>query len=214
MVTSHRCRFLRRERAVVLCSPFTGMKSKPQPDLTRLLHAWGAGDAAALNELMPHVHAELHRIARLHMAGERPMHTLQASALINEAYIRLAGWEGVPWKNRCQFFAVSAQVMRRILVDHARTRDAHKRGGLANRVTLDTSVIAKAGKSKTQDVIALDDAMKRLAEVDPRKSSVVELRVFGGLEVEEVAEVLGIAAITVKRDWKLALAWLRSELED
>src|SRR5262249_56271054 len=120
------------------------MKTTLPQDVTKLLRAWSDGDAAALNELTAYVYAELHRIARLHMAGERPMHTLQASALINEAYIRLAGWNGIQWKNRCQFFAVSAQLMRRILVDHARTRDAHKRGGPANPVPLDTPVMAEA----------------------------------------------------------------------
>src|SRR5262249_58830569 len=139
------------------------MKTTLPQDVTKLLRAWSDGDAAALNELTAYVYAELHRIARLHMAGERPMNTLQASALINEAYVRLAGWEGIPWKNRCQFFAACAKLMRRVLVDHARTRNAHKRGGGANRVTLDTSVMALAGNPKTQDVIALDDAMARLA---------------------------------------------------
>jgi RNA polymerase sigma factor (TIGR02999 family) len=184
-----------------------------QGNVSQLLQDWSDGNPAALEKLMPYVHAELHRIAGRYMAGEHPMHTLQASALINEAYIRLVGWKGSRLKNRSQFFAMSAQLMRRILVDHARNRDAHKRGGAANRVTLDTAVLAHAGKQKSQDVIDLDEAIGRLAEFDPRKSKVVELRVFGGLEVEEVAEVLGIAVITVKRDWKLALAWLRQELE-
>src|SRR5262245_11127138 len=160
-------------------------------DVTQLLMAWRSGDPAALDQVIPIVHAELHRIARRYMARESQSHSLQPTALINEAYMRLIGWKGARWQNRCHFFAVSAQLMRRILVDHARTRDSRKRGGSANRVTLDSAILA--GKSKSQDLIALDEALTRLAEFDPRKSQVVELRVFGGLEVEEAAEVLQIA---------------------
>jgi RNA polymerase sigma factor (TIGR02999 family) len=180
-------------------------------DLTRLLHAWSDGDAHALEELTPRVYAELKRIARGRMAGERMGHTLQASALVNEAYIRLVDWKNVDWKNRCQFFAVAAQIMRRVLVDHARAAGSQKRGGDARQVTLDTAVLGV--QRKTIDLAALDEALERLAQFDPRKAQVVELRVFGGLEVEEVAKVIGIAEITARRDWKLALAWLRRELE-
>ena len=144
------------------------------------------------------------------MAGERAEHTLQASALINEAFIRLVDWKNVHWKNRCHFFGVGAQMMRRVLVDHARARDAEKRGGLANQVTLNTAVLGEQGKEI--DLVALDEALQRLAEFDSRKSQVVEFRVFGGLSVEETAEAMNIANITVRRDWKLALAWLRREL--
>jgi RNA polymerase sigma factor (TIGR02999 family) len=145
------------------------------------------------------------------MSGERADHTLQATAILNEAFIRLVGWRNVRWKNRSHFFAVGAQMMRRVLVDHSRAQGSEKRGGSANQVTLDTSVLG--ARRKNMDLIALDDAIERLAKFDARKSQVVELRVFGGLEVEEVAAVLNVAEITVRRDWKFALAWLRHELE-
>ncbi len=180
-------------------------------DLTVLLEAWSKGDERALAELTPRVYAELHRIARLHMVGERKGHTLQASALISEAYIRLMDWKNVQWKNRCHFFAMGANMMRRVLVDHARARDSEKRLGQATQVTLDTAVLGK--QRQDTGLVALDDALKRLAEFDPRKSQIVELRVFGGLSVEETAEAMNIANNTVRRDWKLALAWLRRELE-
>src|SRR5262249_25614888 len=146
-------------------------------DLTSLLHAWSGGDAHALEELTPRVYTELKRIARRQMAGERMGHTLQASALINEAYIRLVDWKNVDWKNRCHFFAVGAQMMRRVLVDHARAAASEKRGGDARRVTLDTAVLGVP--RNTIDLAALDEALQRLAEFDPRKAQVVELRVFG-----------------------------------
>jgi RNA polymerase sigma factor (TIGR02999 family) len=180
-------------------------------DLTQLLQAWSKGDQQALHDLTPRVYAELRRIARRYMAGERKGHTLQASALINEAFVRLVDWENVQWKNRCHFFAVGAQMMRRVLVDHARARDSDKRGGFANQVTLNTAVLGV--QRKTINLAALDEALERLAQFDRRKAQVVELRVFGGLEVLEVAEIIGVAEITVRRDWKLALAWLRRELE-
>ena len=145
------------------------------------------------------------------MAGERAEHMLQASALINEAFIRLVDWKNVQWKNRCHFFAVGAQMMRRILVDYSRAAGSEKRGGDADRVTLDTAILGD--RRKSMDLVALDQALERLAQFEPRKSRVVELRVFGGLSVEDVAEAMNVAEITVRRDWKLALAWLRRELE-
>ena len=180
-------------------------------DLTELLHAWGDGDEKALQQLTARVYQELKRIARRQMAGESVGHTLQASALVNEAYIRLVDWKNVDWKNRCHFFAVAAQMMRRVLVDHARTAAAAKRGGAAQQVTLHTALLGD--QHKVIDLSALDEALERLAQLDPRKAQVVELRVFGGLEVEEVAKVIDVAEITVRRDWKFALAWLRRELE-
>ena len=183
----------------------------PDTDLTQLLQAWSGGNEEVLVELTPRVYDELRRIARRHMAGERAGHTLQASALINEAFIRLVDWKNVQWKNRCHFFGVGAQMMRRVLVDHARARDSEKRGGQANRVTLNTAVLGEQGKDI--DLLALDEALQHLARFDSRKSQVVELRVFGGLSVEETAEAMNIANVTVRRDWKLALAWLRRELE-
>src|SRR5215510_10087474 len=180
------------------------MTSPNDDHLTELLQAWGDGDERALQALAPLVYAELHRIARRHMAGERAEHTLQASALINEAFIRLVDWKNVHWKNRCHFFGVGAQMMRRVLVDHARARDAEKRGGLANQVTLNTAVLGE--QCKEIDLVALAEALQRLAEFESSKSQVVELRVFGGLSVEETAEVMNIANVTVRRDWKLALA--------
>ena len=185
--------------------------TRAEGEVTALLRAWNKGDSLALDELMPRVYAELHRIARRYMAGERLGHSLQASALINEAYIRLVDWKNVEWKNRCHFFAVGAQMMRRVLVDHARLRQSRKRGGSANRVTLDTAVMGVPERSL--DLIVLDTALARLEHVDPRKSKVVELRVFGGLTVDEVAEVMDTSEVTIRRDWKLALAWIRRELK-
>ncbi len=186
-------------------------KTSEDSDLTQLLHAWSAGDARALDQLTPLVHAELYRIARRYMASERPDHTLQASALINEAYIRLVDWKAAHWKDRCHFFAAGAQIMRRILVDHARARYSDKRQAAAQRVTLNTALLGE--KRKSMDLVALDDALARLSDFDPRKSQVVELRIFGGLSIEETAEAMNVANITVRRDWKFALAWLRNELE-
>jgi RNA polymerase sigma-70 factor (ECF subfamily) len=145
------------------------------------------------------------------MTGERPGHMLQPTALINEAFLRLLDWKNVQWRNRCHFLAVSAGMMRRVLVDHARATASDKRGGAADQVTLDTSVLGP--RHQSMDLVALNEALEELARFDPRKSRVVELRVFGGLSVEEVAEAMNVAEITVRRDWKLGLAWLRRELE-
>ena len=182
------------------------------PDITELLKAWRANNPAALDALIPQVIDDLRKIARNRMAGERPTHTLQPTALINEVYIRLAGWKVAELQNRHHFFAVCAGLMRRILIDHARERAALKRGPASEMMTLDVSELAGA-PDKTVDVIALDTALKRLAELDARKGRVVELRVFGGLTAEETAEVLEMSVNTVQRDWSFSLAWLRRDLK-
>ncbi len=179
----------------------------PKPEeVTELLIAWRDGDRAALDRLIPLVHDELKRLAGRYMRGERPDHTLQTSALINEAYLRLVDYKNVRWQNRAHFFAVAAQAMRRVLVDHARGRNYAKRGGGARKMSLDEAANLSAGRD--EELIALDDALKGLAEKFPRKSQVVELRYFGGLSVEETAETLGVAPITVMREWNSAKAWL------
>ena len=179
-------------------------------EISRLLRAWGDGDQAALNQLTPLVYTELHQIAHRHMRRQLPGQTLQTTALVNEAYLRLVDVEGVRWQDRTHFFAVSAQIMRRILVDSARARLADKRGGSVPHVYLDDSV--DASPQSSEDLIALDDALNALEEMDPRKARVVELRFFAGLSVEQTAEALNISAPSVKRDWKLAKAWLTREL--
>ena len=178
--------------------------------VTRLLRAWGQGEDAALEELLPLVHQELRRLARRYMFGERPGHTLQTTALVNEAYLRLVNSRQVNWQNRAHFFAISAQLMRRILVDYARARGSQKRGGGVPKVTLDEELMAP--QEKGQDLVALDDALKALAHIDPRKCKVIELRFFGGLSVDETAEVLKISPDTILRDWRLAKAWLAREM--
>jgi len=182
-----------------------------EPDVTRFLLAWNANDAAALQRLMTAVYGELRKIARRHMAGERAGHTLQPSALINEAYIRLAKWKEPQWRNRNQFFAICSRLMRQILVDHARSKASLKRGAAGDNVTLDTWMLATA--SRSMDVIALDASLERLTALDARKGRVVELRIFGGLTAEETAEVLQLGVNTVHRDWKFSISWLRRELE-
>ena len=179
-------------------------------EVTRLLQAWSEGDQSALDRLIPLVYQELHRLAHHYMARERSGHTFQTTALLNEAYLRLVDSAKPSWQSRTHFFAVSAQVMRRILVDWARSRQALKRGGLEQPLELDEAfVVADAPGA---DLVGLDDALKALAAIDPRKSEVVELRFFGGLSVEEVAEVLKVSPETVMRDWKFAKSWLRREL--
>jgi len=186
------------------------MRTHSPQEITRLLVAWSDGDEAALAELTPLVYEELHRLAHHYMSGERPGHTLQTTALVNEAYIRLIDWKTVRWQNRAHFFAVSAQLMRRILVDFARVRGYQKRGGGIRALELDDA--ATLSDSKSPDLVALDEALTSLALLDPRQSSVVELRFFGGLTNEEAAEVLKVSAGTVRRDWSLARAWLHREL--
>ncbi|MBI1761643.1 MAG: sigma-70 family RNA polymerase sigma factor [Acidobacteria bacterium] len=179
-------------------------------NVTRLLLDWRAGDRAALDRLMPLVYDELRRIARAYLRHERREHTLQTSALVNEAYLRLVDHEQISWQNRAHFFCVAAQAMRRILVDHARSRNFAKRGGAAHKVSLDEA--AGVALERADELLALDDALQDLAKFDERKSRVVELRYFGGLSVEETAEALGIAAITVIRDWNTAKVWLLREM--
>jgi RNA polymerase sigma factor (TIGR02999 family) len=182
-------------------------------DITELLLAWHSGDNQALDRLMPLVHDELRRLAHRYMSGERPGHALQTTALINEAYLRLVGSSGVRWQDRAHFFAVSAQLMRRILVDYARARKKLKRGRDATHVSLNEALVVPAeSDAELTAVIALDDALKRLATLDDRQSRVVELRFFGGLSVDETAEVLKVSPVTVMRDWGLAKAWLLREL--
>jgi RNA polymerase sigma factor (TIGR02999 family) len=174
-----------------------------------LLIAWGQGDKEALEQLVPLVHRELHRIARGCMRGERAGHSLQATALVNEAYLRLVGVQQVDWQNRVHFLAVSARLMRRILVDFARSKRYQKRGGGAEQVTLDEALLVN---EPGRDLVALDDALEALAKMDQRKAQVVEMRFFGGLSVEETAAALKISPETVMRDWRLAKAWLLREL--
>jgi RNA polymerase sigma factor (TIGR02999 family) len=187
------------------------MTTPAQPDVTALLLAWSEGDSSALDQLAPLVYQELRRLARHYMGQERPGHTLQATALVNEAYLRLVDLNRMRWQNRAHFFAVSAQMMRRILVEFARHRHRDKRGGDAPRVSLDEALEVSAEKGT--DLVALDDALCTLAAMDPRLGQVVELRFFGGLSVEETAEVLKVSAETVMRDWKTAKAWLLREME-
>jgi len=177
-------------------------------DVSTLLRAWSGGDQNALEKLTPIVYEELHRLARRYMKRERPGHSLQTTALVNEAYTRLVDYKRMQWQNRAHFFAVSAQLMRRILVDHARRHNL-KRGGGVQHVSLDEASVVGG---EDMDLVALDDAMNSLARLDPRKVQVVEMRFFGGLSVEETAEVLKISTVTVKRDWRAARTWLFREL--
>jgi RNA polymerase sigma-70 factor (ECF subfamily) len=179
-------------------------------DITRWLIDWSSGDDDALEKLTPLVYEELRRIARRYMAAENPGHTLQASALVNEAFLKLVDTRRIQWRNRAHFFAISARLMRRILVDSARRKHYLKRGGRAGKVTFDENLIVSNDRSR--DVIALDEALKTLAEMNPRVSHVVELRYFGGLTEEETAEALQISSDTVLRDWRFAKAWLHREL--
>jgi len=186
------------------------MITHSQHEVTGLLQAWARGDEEALQKLVPLVHRELRQAARRYMAGERPGHLLQTTALVNETYLRLVGVQKVSWQNRAHFLAICAQLMRRVLTDFARSRGYQKRSGKVNRVPL-TDALWVAPQSDN-DLAALDEAMKRLAAVDERKSRVVEMRFFGGLTVQESAEVLKISQDTVMRDWKMAKVWLLREL--
>jgi RNA polymerase sigma-70 factor, ECF subfamily len=188
------------------------MSEPASHEVTELLIAWGGGDEDALNRLVPLIHAELHRLARHYMRQERTGHTLQTTALVNEAYLKLVDWrnQNIQWQNRAQFFGVSAQLMRHILVDHARSLNYQKRGGGAVNLSLDEALTVSSEKGA--DLVALDDALKDLAAIDERKARVVELRFFGGLSVDETAEVLKISSRTVMREWSMAQAWLYREL--
>ena len=179
-------------------------------EITQLLIAWSDGDEGALAQLIPLVEAELHRLASLYLSRERPGHTLQPTALINEVYLRLINWKSARWKNRAQFIGIAAQLMKHVLVDHAIHRRRRKRRGEEVRVSLTEA--DKMAHERSVDNVALNDALDGLGEIDPRKRQIIELRFFGGLSVEETAEVLKIAPRTVEREWKLAKAWLYREL--
>lgn len=178
-------------------------------ELTQLLIDWSKGDQAALDKLVPYVYDELRRLARHYMRRERPGHTLQTSALVNEAYLRLVD-QTVSWENRAHFLGIAARLMRQILVDHARAHNYAKRGGGAEKVSLDQA--ADLAQARASDLIALDDAMNSLAQMDPQQSRIVELKFFGGLTIEETAEVVGLSHATVEREWSAARAWLRREM--
>lgn len=186
------------------------MEAPRSHEVTGLLQAWSAGNEEALEKLTPLVYQELHRAARHYMAGERPSHTLQATALINEVYLRLIDTRRMDWQNRAHFFAVCAQLMRRILTDFARSRHYQKRGAGAAHMPLDEALVV--GSQADWELVELDEALNKLALVDERKSRVVELRYFGGLDVKETAEILSVSPETVMRDWKLAKVWLVREL--
>ena len=190
----------------------TGMPAVERPchQVTDLLLAWGNGDRAALDELLPIIHQELRRLARLQMRGERENHTLQTTALVNEAFLRLVDLRRIGWQDRTHFLALSARLMRRVLVDHARSRGYQKRGGGAGTITLDDALLASPRRGA--NFVALDDALQDLARLDARKSQVVELRFFGGLSVAETAEALGISPETVMRDWRFAKVWLLRQI--
>jgi RNA polymerase sigma factor (TIGR02999 family) len=182
-------------------------------DVTQLLQAWGSGDERALEQLMPLVYDELHRLARRYMAGEQPGQTLQTTDLVHEVYLRLVDVKNVNWQDRAHFYALCARLMRRILIDFARSRVYQKRGGGAAHVQLDEALTISAVSAVVgSDLLAVDDALKQLAAVDSRKSQVVELRFFGGLTVEETALALKVSSETIMRDWRLAKAWLMREL--
>ena len=186
------------------------MRTMASAQVTDLLHAWGEGDETALHQLVPLLESELRRLARAYMARERPGHTLQPTALVNEAFLRLVDAQGVRWHGRAHFFGIAARLMRRVLVDHARARGFQKRGGGAQTVPLETTILV----SRAPDIalLDLDDALDALAEVDERKAKVVEMRFFGGMTVEETAGALGVSGDTVKRDWRLAKLWLLKTL--
>src|SRR5262245_1652192 len=187
----------------------TRMQQRPE-NITELLASYGRGDKESLDQLMPIVYDELRRQAARYLRREQAGHTLQTTALIHEAYVRLVDQRNVQWQNRAHFFGIAAQMMRRILVDHARTKKRAKRGGSAVKVSLADATVAVKGQDL--DVVALDEALNRLAEIDEQQSRVVELRFFSGLTVEETAEVMGISLATVKRDWSMAKAWLHRKL--
>jgi len=185
------------------------VKTLPEGDVSTLLRAWSDGDQSALDKLAPIVYDELRRLARHYLSRERTGHSLQATALVNEAYLRLVDYKRMHWESRAHFFAVSAQLMRRILVDHARRHNLKRGGGVQHIALEDTAVV---GGGRAENLVVLDDAMQALARIDPRKAHVVELRFFGGLSVEETAEVLKVSPVTVMRDWNTARAWLHREI--
>lgn len=185
----------------------------PSTEITEILQDWSDGKSEALDELLPLVYRELHLQAERYLRRERPDHTLQTTALINEAYLKLVDQKNVKWQNRAHFFAIAAQAMRRILVDHARTKHREKRGGDAEKISLEDAAELASGESVSVDLIALDAALKKLAKMDEQKSRIVELRYFSGLSVRETAEVMHVSTDTVERHWTMAKAWLLRELE-
>jgi RNA polymerase sigma-70 factor, ECF subfamily len=187
------------------------MKTASSREVSQLLIAWGNGDQAALSKLIPLVYQELHRMAARYMRRESPGHTLQTSALVNEVYLKLVDQKNVHWQNRAHFFGVSAQLMRRILVDHARKHARLKRGGATQNLSLDETAILS--NARAAEFIALDDALTSLAEMDPSKSRIVEMKFFGGLNFEEVAEVEKVSSRTIRREWRKAKAWLHQEMQ-
>ena len=195
-------------------APPTPPRGPSGPGVTELLQAWGGGDQRALDELVPLVYAELKRQAERYLRREKDGHSLQATALVHEAYLRLADQRRIQWQGRTQFFGVAAQLMRRVLVDHARSRHAEKRGGANVSLVRPLEEATAAAQESDVDLLALDDALTRLAALDERQAKVVELRYFSGLGIEETAEVLGISPATVKREWAMARAWLKRELGD
>ena len=192
------------------CEGCMTIPSSPPHEVTQLLVAWSKGDKTALERLMPLVYAELRRLARHYMSRERPGHTLQTKALVNEAYLRLVDQGKMRWENRAHFFGIAARLMREILIDHARSRQAAKRGGAQVRLSL--SKVDRNASRPDVNLLALDEALGRLEAIDTQKSRIVELRYFGGLGIEETAEVIGVSPATVKREWSMARAWLRSEI--
>jgi RNA polymerase sigma factor (TIGR02999 family) len=186
------------------------MTARPQPDVTELLRAWGNGDSSALEQMVPIVYQELRRLAKHYMRQERPDHTLEATALVNEAYLRLIDLNRIQWQDRAHFFSVAAQTMRRILVEFARRRKRQKRGGQGQQVALEEA--AELSRDQEVDLLAVNEALSSLASFDARMSQVVELRFFGGLSIEETAEVLRVSPETVMRDWRTAKVWLLREL--
>ena len=187
------------------------MTRTSSPELSELLTEWSNGSKAALDKLIPLIYEELHRLAHHYMRRERPGHTLQTTALVNEACVRLFNRQSVHFQDRSHFVAIASQLMRSILVDHARSHAYAKRGGGATRVVLDEAMVVS--RDPSADVVELDEALKRLAEIDPQQSRIVELRFFGGLTIEETAEVLGLSPATIKREWHTAKAWLYRELK-
>jgi RNA polymerase sigma factor (TIGR02999 family) len=188
------------------------MKTTSSIEVTELLQAWGSGDKEALDKLLPIVYAELHRLASAYMRKENPAHTLQTSALVNEAYIKLVDQKNVRWQNRAHFFGIAAQLMRRILVDHARSRTRMKRGAGDKKLSLNEAAIVT--NDSAESFLSLDDALKRLAEIDAKKSRIVEMKIFCGLNMKEIAEVEKVSPSTVEREWRKAKAWLHREIAE
>jgi RNA polymerase sigma factor (TIGR02999 family) len=201
---------LRHAYCLVRSTGWSYMITPPANDVSQLLADWREGDRAALDKLMGLVHQELRRIARRYMRGERAGHTLESAALVNEAYLRLIDVKRIDWQNRAHFFAVAAQSMRRILVDHARNRNYAKRGGVQQKLSL--SEVDRFANKPDVDLVALDEALKTLTAMNEQLGRIVELKFFGGLTIEEAAEVLGVSHATVERDWSIARAWLRREI--